>query len=1059
MKKALLFLLLFGGGLTLLFYLQEEKDPVEPLDIVIDGEDSEQEGGLQIPITNDDGTQGTGILTAFPEGAYTITGEAKSELETGRRPKIYEFATGNFHSPQDASIVADDNELSLFDPKDGSVRAVLNANRGYLNLDVSPQGRFGISESRPVRLENVDLKILSGAPLTPIEFHVPTLDWTRVDGAFASEDRVNLESPGIKAVGTGLRIVTTEGRESITLKRAATMDFDLENGQQAKLESLGLSPLVLKRQLSAAGDHVRLTIDDGARLTLPEGRVLKSQSLTVEGQRVLTSAASDNAAGQFVLTKVEALGQVSFVSEQGTLRGSEANLEFDAAGNPLQLALSGNPSAELEIQTAPGVLAQVSIDGAGPLRLRLGARGRFDFSGPAVVKWPAEGLVVSAKDWIRGSYDEAAKEILIEARGSVEIVHPEGTLAGSSLALTYRQETSDIATARIVVQGPSLFEGADELGRELIVEAAGELIARTRRETGADQDVIILERAEDVTVKLDTPIENEKSFTATCGVLRDLIPMQRTFVAESGVTYEVDGIVAKGHRVVALGEQDFEIFGAASAPATIEAFGGSQRLASINTISVAAGYIHFTPQIIDASTAIEIVMPSADRNFRAQANEITFEWLEEEPVDSSPRRYRLIAQGIEEAGLTESEQEFLLSCERLNIEGSIGEALGPFELNADGNVRVEAQGKEQELSNQLTGASSLVGIGERFVWSVTEEDLAGADNESTLGSGRGKLSTDLGKRVISRGRLAGEQLPYEMSADWIEFDANEIRAANPRLRMDSTNAPTSQDDGQVFQASAKRLIATRNFLRLIDEVSLKGESTSSYKWDMNADQVEIRFDPEGSAKTTTLSPVPSALKSVIAEGNLTVEFNEELRGFGDRMVATNETLKLEGRPAHLETAAFAWESGWTEFSFRDESITTGPGLIVPRQEDAGQDWKIRYESLQPFQEGEVTVLALRNVLVTQKDKTLRSNWALFWIDNEERQKADNPLMERHSSLRTDQVSARDEEKADIKKTLLAPFQGMRETSLARILNELYVEGDVEYLVGTQRIVSRRCVVR
>ena len=186
-----------------------------------------------------------------------------------------------------------------------------------------------------------------------------------------------------------------------------------------------------------------------------------------------------------------------------------------------------------------------------------------------------------------------------------------------------------------------------------------------------------------------------------------------------------------------------------------------------------------------------------------------------------------------------------------------------------------------------------------------------------------------------------------------------------------------------------------------------------------------------------------------------VVFNDELSGSGDRMIATDEKLRLEGGPAHLETAAFGWTSGWIEFSIRDEVVTTGSGSITPAVTAQDQGWKIRYESLQPFQEGEVTILALRNVLVTRGEGTLRSNWALFWIDNEEWQKADNPLMDEDDSLRTEQLGSRSERADDESDEIpdrFKLFQSFSTSSISHVLNEIYVEGNVEYLIGTERIV-------
>ncbi len=1063
MKKIILFLLLFGGGLALLLYLQEDKvapivEPEKP------PEDDEQSGPtVTIKVPDEDNPTSEQEITVQTSGPAEFQGLGERDEVSGLWPRLYNFNTTNLLSAEGDTFTADDVRLLLFNPATDLVRAEITATRGYLHLDLDG-GQFDISSSEPVRLESVDLTILSGAPIVPIYFRVPTLDWTRIDGAFASQDRVVLDSPGVKAEGTGMRIVTSEGRESITLMRDGSMSFELEGDQSARLDALGLSPLVLSRSTAGGIDNVRLTVDDGARLALANGNVLNAQSLTVLGRRVLTTDATGKETGEFVLSSVNALGQVSVIGENGTLYGSEATLEFDEAGEAQLLTVSGNPRADLTLKTSESTTAQASLDGVGPLRVVLGAKDRFEFAGPAVLSWPEEDLVVSAKEWIRGTYDETTEHAVIEAQGAVKVTHIDGELEGPSLELTYSKPEAGVSLARVEVQGPSRFEGRDEMGRVAIVNATGPLTARTRRVEGSEADEFFLERAEGVTATLETPVENERNFTATCGVLREVDFDKRTFIAESGVTYEIDGARGVGDRIVGISEDEFELYGSTAKPARVHLIGGEGALASVDSVVAESAYLHVTPLRIEGSDGVEIVMARNARELKATAKDITFEWLAEESTAGEPRPYRLTANGIERAGMRDEGEEVLLTCDKLIVEGVIGEELGPFELEATGAVRVEAAGKRRELSSDIGGTSSLVGMGEKFTWSVTAKDLASADDAENWSAGRGRLSTGRGKRVRSLGNLAGERLPYEMSADWIEFDSQEVRAANPLLRIDSTNLPTSQgpgsaDGSQVFEVAAKNLTATRNVVRLDTDVHLTGESQGRYSWSLDSDEVEIRLDLDAKPDTSpNASPVPSALESVVAQGNLTVVFNEQLRGTGDRMVATNDQLRLEGRRAHLETAAYAWESRWIEFSFTDEIVTTGRGLIVPRTDDPNQGWKIDYESLQPFQEGEVTVLALRNVQVTQNQKTLRSNWALFWIDNEERAKASNPLVSSENTLRTEQIERRETpQDPPAVRSQLAPFRGMWDSSLARILNEVYLEGDVEYLVGTDRLIRAEAI--
>lgn len=1063
MKKLLLFLLLFGGGLGLLFYLQDEE--VDERDLTqetpIEPRKDEQDGpAVTINVPDGKDPDRDRELSVITSGKWQLIGEGDADPDTGIRPRTFKFDTSDLQPHEDNSFVASDVVLLLYDPETDTVRAEVRANRAYLHLEADSEGRLGISGAQPVRLESVDLTILRGAPITPIHFRVPALDWLRVDGSFASEDRIVLDSPGISAVGTGMRIVTTPGRESITLLRDGDMTFELKDGQKAKLESLGLSPLSLVRTVVDGSDRVRLSIDDGARLTLPNDRVLNAQSLTVVGERAVTSGVDGTETGSFQLTSANALGQVAATTEQGTLHGSEATVEFDQKGSPKQLTVTGNPRAELALQTSATTTTNATIEGAGPLVIALAGKGRFELQGPAVIEWPEEELVVSAQDWLRGTYDEQAEQAKIAAQGAVKISHPEGELSGPSLEITYAKPEPGVDIAHLTVQGPSVFEARDKLGRVMIVEANGELSAHTRRVTGQAENEFILDRAEDVVARLETPVEKEKSFTATCQVLRDVNVAARSMVAEGGVTYEVENVRCEGARLVVKSETDFELFGSAKIPASVSLVGGTGDLSSVDSVLASADYLHVTEMRVEAVGSVEIAVESGARTLNTSADDIAFEWLAAETED--PRPYNLIAHNIRRAGLREAGSELLLSCAQLEVDGMFGDKPAPLELEATGAVRIEAAGKQRELSDKIGGTSTLVGMGESFTWSVTQDDLATED--ASWSAGRGRLTTDRGKRVRSVGNLAGERLPYELTADWIEFDRDELRAENLLLRIDSTDLPTSEGPGAkgtraVFEASAQRLVSTRTLVRLEEAVHVSADSQGNYSWSLDSDELEIRLDLDATAKNENdASVVPSVIKSMVAQGNLSARFNEELSGTGDRLIAMDDRLRLEGNPAHLATADFAWESKWVEVTLRDEVITTGPGVIVPLDPAAEKAWQIRYESLQPFREGEATVLALRNLVVTQGEHTLRSNWALFWIDDEERAKVNNPLMRRdETGLRTEDLTAQSGQSNKITKSQFAPFRGMRDSSLARILNEAYIEGDVEYLSGTERLVRAEAI--
>ena len=211
MKKFLLFLLLFGGGLALLIYLQPETPEPDPIDPELNNQEEVGEG-IQITIGEGEGEEGQQV-EFIPGGAWEVTGDGERDPVTGQRPRLYHFKTTDLSraDPEEGSLAAENVTLRLFDPLTDTVRAILTANRAYLTLEAKDGGGFDIASAKPVRLESVDLTILRGAPVVPIHFRVPVLTWTRFDETFRSEDRVVLDSPGLKAEGTGMEVVSRTG--------------------------------------------------------------------------------------------------------------------------------------------------------------------------------------------------------------------------------------------------------------------------------------------------------------------------------------------------------------------------------------------------------------------------------------------------------------------------------------------------------------------------------------------------------------------------------------------------------------------------------------------------------------------------------------------------------------------------------------------------------------------------------------------------------------------------------------------------------------------------------
>src|SRR5262249_46679583 len=125
-------------------------------------------------------------------------------------------------------------------------------------------------------------------------------------------------------------------------------------------------------------------------------------------------------------------------------------------------------------------------------------------------------------------------------------------------------------------------------------------------------------------------------------------------------------------------------------------------------------------------------------------------------------------------------------------------------------------------------------------------------------------------------------------------------------------------------------------------------------------------------------------------------------------------IRLEGAPAELSMGEFAMRSSWIEYDALDMLLASDKGELGP---PTGQPrkWTVTYESLQPFEREDKSILALRNPVYRSEEKEIRALWMLFWIDREEWRKSGRKKISETASgpdLRVkepDKVSAKEAE--------------------------------------------------
>src|SRR5204863_5618983 len=134
------------------------------------------------------------------------------------------------------------------------------------------------------------------------------------------------------------------------------------------------------------------------------------------------------------------------------------------------------------------------------------------------------------------------------------------------------------------------------------------------------------------------------------------------------------------------------------------------------------------------------------------------------------------------------------------------------------------------------------------------------------------------------------------------------------------------------------------------------------------------------------------LENLEATGGVTAELGTRARARGDRLIADQRRVRIEGTPARLALPVFECRAAWIEYDIETMLISTSKGELWPGPGGGDQNWSITYDSLRPHQQPDDTIMALGNPVLRQGDMEAHADWVLFWIDRDEWQKRGELVM-------------------------------------------------------------------
>lgn len=982
MKRLLLFILLFGVALIVLRQFEGPPPPEIPLP--------------EPPVTEPEEEPETQEPEPERQQGMALSGESTGRMfnaETGLAVMVVESEDSRSLEQHDELIRV---KISVLDKDSGVEQARINAQRARFR-------RAGISaEFLPEFEKGADLfeikaVLLSGAPLVPMTFNAPTAKLNVRDNetrALRTDDHVTIRSDRFEANGDGFVALLDAG--SVSLLANAKISFRQTDGEPVELSSRG--PIDLLREIEPVeGDEsetsrVQVDARDEATLTFT-GK--DASRLTAKHIRVL-GRESDDDENAFLIERMEADGEVAWISGDTTAGGERAVLEFGPDGKLTTWRLEGEPSIAMTVTTLEGLdnppfdpldaPQRVTLTGAGPLTGEASGIRGFKMQGPAIVE--AQDATLSSAGEISGEVIEEEERAWFRAKGGVLLESDRDTLETADLRLDFFTHESGEAVQSATARGGTRLRGKLADGRDFTVTSPEGLEVER---TGEHWRVVEARR-------VVAAVEGKDGFRARADLITDFDATLPTLTAEGNVSVEGAWGTGTGERLVVEEADHFRLEGTAEKKAVFDHPDGRAEAIEVTVLGnsfEAKGEVDARMRRAGRVKG-EGEEEAADENYHIKSAELTVTANEEVNVASGTLRRdtHLEAKGSVDTRITRGPESTTLRCDLLTVDrfekrGAPADPKAPVEndeanlleavtnLSADGNVEGFLSLEDSDLDidsghldvdrreggdeeNYLVTATQGVRFDliMRGIELATEEEaeegepktrdtmtLSGEGERFTLDESLSGTLTPAGSgRVRLIGNLLSQNAPFELLADRLEFtgartDARTLDAWNPELVIwtldrELENLPF---EATGLLARAKKLEATPESLDLIDNVLISGATPGGDPWSLAADHIRLRGQAAARVEETQV-------ETLFAEGDVEFRLGTSDHPLEKRAIATASgealransiygTLRLEGTPARVTSPVTVSESEWIEFDPELRIIAaTGAGRVFPIQE-------------------------------------------------------------------------------------------------------------------------------
>lgn len=1057
MKRVLLFLALFGVGFAALWYFRGERArrPEAPV-----AEPQAPAGEFtEVPLGGKEGEPERAVGLVL-DGPFAMT--VRGGTGPVQRPEM-ELRASDIDSLGGDAYALKQVQVEVLDPDRGTRRAKLDAPLARVTLSIDPT-TAGASALRDAQFTDVDMTLFDGAPVVPLRFRSPTLVHDVARMGFTTPDRVRIDGEGIEAEGAGL--TAGFGVERVELERDAVVRLTLAGGERAVLRSGKTGKLTVERVERDGVATIDVTATEGAVLAIVGGaRTPEIGEVAIEARTIhLVGRGPTAERKEYELVSADAQGDVvaksagdefraqsaDFVfAERGrlqlatlsddvvlvragdTFRAKTAVFEFGERGLLSKATLSGEPTGDVAIgkflaAERPELKeSRAEVSGAGPLVVDVADGVGLDLGGPATVKVPLAEVAVDARRRIHGRIGADREGGELHALEDVVVDYGGRKLESPSLDLFWKLGDDGSLTADTASSGATKLRGTAPDGRPVALDASGGLEARWNGSR------LLVPAAQGVLFTVGAPGAEDRVEASADRVL-GLDWEARTFTAEGHVRFEgVDGD-GDAARAVVRGERDVELYGDDNSRASYRLRRSSEDPKEDLRAETQAREIRATERRVIAKGDAHVDAEVQDARLDLDAQEVDVHVAPERRGSLEPRPFHVEAHTDVRGHLVRGDEIADLAAQWARVDGRLlprpGEdpPLEPVISNVEARGDVHAVYRGPAMKGELD---------------------AHADRFTVDEHGKGRLSAGAGKRVTATGKLPGALAAYTISADWIDFDQQSMRASRVEGGLVDRDAPASKD-ALLRELHADSVEADREHVLLEGAAHVSGASPQGEDWSLSAGSIRIQGDFSDPAAIGA-----NNVRNLVAQGGFEARMGSRGVARGEKLEGVPGQVRFEGRPAELAVLDAEWRAPWIEYDMTNMLLATGKGEISSRPGADGTSWSMAYDSMQPFDQGDTTILVLRNPRLRYGSTQLFADWTLFWVDRDEWQRTGRQTIRQTTGDEDLLVRPTDApQPGDAEKPARNKWDAMlaeaRKSPIFRLLSEIYIEGNVEiYQVG------------